>query len=152
MIVPARPAVKQCRTGGITICGWAVSLGRIEGDGVPLQVAAREWALGSEGTPGFAFDNELRGQSVALRAFEIDAAPVTWARFLPFVEAGGYGDERFWLRLASARKSPSIRVDGAGAADAVDACARRPARAAFDLPERVGAFDVLALASGAPCA
>ena len=67
-----------------------------EGDGVPLQVAAREWALGSEGTPGFAFDNELRGQSVALRAFEIDAAPVTWARFLPFVEAGGYGDERFW--------------------------------------------------------
>jgi hypothetical protein len=39
-------------------------------------------------------DHPLR--EVALRAFSIDRAPVTWARFLPFIEAGGYDEPRWW--------------------------------------------------------
>jgi ergothioneine biosynthesis protein EgtB len=46
--------------------------------------------------PGFAFDNELRMHPLDLPACEIDAVPVTWARYLPFVEAGGYRDHRYW--------------------------------------------------------
>ncbi len=45
---------------------------------------------------GFAFDNELGAHDVALAPFAIDRAPVSWARFMPFIEAGGYGDKRWW--------------------------------------------------------
>ncbi len=47
---------------------------------------------------GFAFDNELGRHEIALPAFDIDAAPVSWSRFLPFVDAGGYDDARLWTR------------------------------------------------------
>ncbi len=63
---------------------------------IALHVAARDWTLGWGGASGFAFDNELAQQTVSLRAFEIDAAPVSWARYLPFVQAGGYQDPRWW--------------------------------------------------------
>ena len=60
-----------------------------------LAVPAQRWWLGSgnlEGTAatGFAFDNELTGHPVALSAFDIDAAAVTWARYVPFLEATGH--------------------------------------------------------------
>jgi ergothioneine biosynthesis protein EgtB len=45
---------------------------------------------------GFAFDNELGAHEVAVEAFTIDRSPVTWQRYLPFVEAGGYDDESMW--------------------------------------------------------
>lgn len=45
---------------------------------------------------GFAFDNELRAQPVDLVDFSIDRAPVSWARFLPFIESGGYSLESLW--------------------------------------------------------
>ncbi len=51
--------------------------------------------VGSEG-PGFAFDNELGAHEVELGAFTIDRAPVSWARFLPFVDDGGYDEPRWW--------------------------------------------------------
>lgn len=51
--------------------------------------------LGSDEV-GFAFDNERRAHAVELAPFAISRAPVTWGRFLPFVEAGGYDDERLW--------------------------------------------------------
>ena len=54
-----------------------------------------EWQLGY-GAPGFAFDNELPAHAVGLAAFEIDRQPVSWRRYLPFVEAGGYDDPRYW--------------------------------------------------------
>ena len=77
--------------------------------GIPLAIPARaslpadgelalpggEWQLGY-GAPGFAFDNELPAHAVRLAAFEIDRQPVTWRRYLPFVEAGGYDDPRYW--------------------------------------------------------
>ena len=31
-----------------------------------------------------------------MNAFEIDAQPVTWAQFLPFIESGSYTQRRFW--------------------------------------------------------
>ncbi|MBA3059321.1 MAG: SUMF1/EgtB/PvdO family nonheme iron enzyme [Gammaproteobacteria bacterium] len=68
-----------------------------------LAVPAQRWWLGSgsaqsssesdvasDGAAGFAFDNEWVGHPVALAAFHIDAAAVTWARYLPFVEATGH--------------------------------------------------------------
>lgn len=53
----------------------------------PLHLPAGEWAQGWPG-PGFAFDNELRGEVVAIGAFDIDAQAVHWARYLPAVRAG----------------------------------------------------------------
>ncbi len=60
-----------------------------------MQVPAGCYQLGSQG-PGFAFDNELHAHPVEVDDFSIDRAPVSWARFLPFVESGGYASERFW--------------------------------------------------------
>ncbi|HEX2544755.1 MAG TPA: selenoneine synthase SenA [Ramlibacter sp.] len=60
-----------------------------------LSLEAQNFRLGTHGR-GFAFDNELGGHPVALEPFAIDAEPVTWGRFLPFLEAGGYEDFRWW--------------------------------------------------------
>ena len=60
-----------------------------------LRIAPTDWTLGRSG-PGFAFDNELGAHRVAVNGFEIDAQPVTWAQFLPFVESGSYAQRRFW--------------------------------------------------------
>lgn len=60
-----------------------------------LQIPATDWSLGRAG-PGFAFDNELATHTVHVPAFRIDAAPVTWARYLPFAEAGGYKQRQWW--------------------------------------------------------
>lgn len=60
-----------------------------------LHVPAQHWVLGSAGT-GFAFDNELAARDVALAAFTIDAAPVSWDRFNAFIDAGGYTEPRWW--------------------------------------------------------
>lgn len=60
-----------------------------------LLVPAQQWRLGSDQTDqrtraGFVFDNELASHAVPLSAFYIDAAAVTWAQYLPFLEATGY--------------------------------------------------------------
>ena len=76
-----------------------------------LQVPATAWTLGHRGA-GFAFDNECGSTEVAVPAFEIDAAAVTWAAFLPFVESGGYTQRRCWSdagwawRQASGAQAP----------------------------------------------
>lgn len=54
-----------------------------------LAVPAQTVQLGYTGA-GFAFDNELAAHPVDVGAFHIDAAPVTWARYLPFIEATGH--------------------------------------------------------------
>lgn len=54
-----------------------------------LHVPAQVWTLGHQG-PGFAFDNECTAHPVTLAAFDIDAAPVSWARYLPFVQETGH--------------------------------------------------------------
>ena len=64
--------------------------------------AAGEWPLpqrqlvmGSS-AGGFAFDNELAQHRVDLPATCIDRGCVSWQRYLPFVEAGGYTQRRWW--------------------------------------------------------
>lgn len=51
--------------------------------------------LGHSGA-GFAFDNELGTHEVTLAPFSIERAPLPWGRFLDFIRAGGYDDERHW--------------------------------------------------------
>jgi iron(II)-dependent oxidoreductase len=63
--------------------------------GGELQVAARVFPLGAD-SGGFAFDNELGPHAVQLQPFAIDAAPLAWHAFLPFVEAGGYEEAQWW--------------------------------------------------------
>jgi len=53
-----------------------------------LWIPGRDWTLGGRAR-GFAFDNELDSRTVHLSTFEIDASPVTWRRYLPFLEQGG---------------------------------------------------------------
>ena len=60
-----------------------------------IAVPAGVVTLGHSG-PGFAFDNELGPQLKAVEGFRIDARPVSWAQFLPFVESGSYAQPRFW--------------------------------------------------------
>jgi iron(II)-dependent oxidoreductase len=86
--------------------------------GPALHFDAAGWQLGSAG-PGFAFDNELQSHPVHMPAFGIDAQAVRWAEFLPFVEAGGYADARWWtdegaawLRQSGAVAPRDLRRDG----------------------------------------
>lgn len=44
----------------------------------------------------FGWDNELPALTVRVRPFAIERHDVTNARFLEFVDAGGYGDRRWW--------------------------------------------------------
>ncbi len=82
-----------------------------------LGIAATDWTLGRSG-PGFAFDNELGAHGVAVSAFEIDAQPVTWSQFLPFVESGACAQRRFWSepgwcwRRAQERQAPRYLRQG----------------------------------------
>jgi len=69
---------------------------RISGPVQALNVAAGDWTLGCTGS-GFAFDNELAPHSVHLDAYAIDDRPVSWRRYLPFVEAGAYADPQWWI-------------------------------------------------------
>ena len=64
--------------------------------GAALRLSAQWWRLGSDCVPGFVFDNELAGLDVELTSFAIDAQAVRWLEYLPFVEAGGYDQPRWW--------------------------------------------------------
>lgn len=59
-----------------------------------IALPAQTWQLGHEGT-GFAFDNECSEHPVQVAAFRIDAAPVSWRRYLPFIEASGHSPPRY---------------------------------------------------------
>ena len=78
---------------GIAIDGWRQSA-LADANGA-LSFEAGPWTLGHGGR-GFAFDNELGAHEVVLPATDIDRRAVRWTEFLPFVEAGGYRDARWW--------------------------------------------------------
>lgn len=63
--------------------------------GGELRVPEASFRIGSNGA-GFAFDNELHGHEMRLGPFAIDAEPVTWGAFLPFLEEGGYEELQWW--------------------------------------------------------
>jgi len=62
-----------------------------------LSMPAQVWMLGSSG-PGFAFDNELGAHDVDVGAFEIDSEVISWARYLPCLEATGAAPPRYLRR------------------------------------------------------
>lgn len=64
--------------------------------GPGVEMAAGGWRLGSDPADGFAFDNELGAHDVAVPACRIDAQVLRWAEYLPFVQADGYHDARWW--------------------------------------------------------
>jgi gamma-glutamyl hercynylcysteine S-oxide synthase len=65
-----------------------------------LSIKNQAWTLGYSGA-GFAFDNELGTHSVQLESFEIDAAPVSFAQYLAYVEATRCALPRYVQRSAS---------------------------------------------------
>ena len=80
----AGPSVEARPNNGVVQGAGAWAIGR----GFPRSFGRR--------SPGFAFDNELAPHERTLSDFEIDRAPVTWRRYLPFIDAGGYTDESLW--------------------------------------------------------
>lgn len=68
--------------------------------GPALSLPPATWCLGVPGPlagePGFVFDNECGQLTQSLPGTEIDAQVLRWADYLPFVEAGGYRDPRWW--------------------------------------------------------
>lgn len=66
-------------------------------EGQPLAFGAQDWGLGWQGA-GFAFDNELQAHDVTVDAFEIDSQPVSWARYLPCLDATGAAPPRYLRR------------------------------------------------------
>lgn len=77
---------------GVPLAGLAPAVVTAEGQ---WRLPAGAFRRGSAGA-GFAFDNELAPHDVSVDAFTIDRAPVTWRRYLPFIEAGGYDHPRCW--------------------------------------------------------
>lgn len=49
------------------------------------------------GGDGFCYDIELPEHAVYLNDYRISALPVTNREYMAFIEAGGYGDYRYWL-------------------------------------------------------
>ena len=96
--------------------GWAVRDARwqplpLSGPAPALALPAATVLLG-DGGPGFHFDNELGAHPVELPAFEIDASVRTWADVLPFAEAGGYQDARWWPAASAAWRRQHLRDHG----------------------------------------
>ena len=61
----------------------------------PVLVPAGRWLLGMAES-GFAFDIEQPAHEVEVPEFEIDAQPVSWARYVEFVDDGGYDRQELW--------------------------------------------------------
>ncbi len=62
-----------------------------------LHIPSQRWMLG-HADAGFAFDNELAAHGVDIAPFAIDSTVVTWARYLPFLEATGAAPPRYVRR------------------------------------------------------
>jgi len=65
------------------------------GAGGELRLPAGRFRLGSE-AGGFAFDNELAAHGCDMPECRIDRRALRWGQYLPFVEAGGYGQPQWW--------------------------------------------------------
>jgi len=82
--------------------GIAITEARWQATPLPTPPAALAlpggpWPLGSADT-GFAFDNECGRHEVQIGPCVMDAQVLRWAEYLPFVQAGGYDQARWWTR------------------------------------------------------
>ena len=66
-----------------------------------LALAGTKLRLGHSGG-GFAFDNELGAHEVPLAPCRIARQALRWDEFLPFVEQGGYTQDRWWTAAGRA--------------------------------------------------
>lgn len=89
----AEAAVYMAQNLGIPLRADVTAMGQAAA--AELTLPAQQFRLGA-GATGFAFDNELQAREVAIPAVQIDNQAVSWARFLPFVEAGGYEQPGWW--------------------------------------------------------
>ena len=86
----------------------------------PLRVPGRRWSLGTPPGEGFVPEAERGPEDVTVPDFEIDAQPVSWARFAEFVADGGYDDARLWSEagrrwcVGNGRRAPAFVEQLAG--------------------------------------
>lgn len=96
-----------------------------------LCLPAQRWCLGqpvgtAPGTPGLLPHNERGQWDVAVPEFEIDALPVSWARYAEFAQDGGYDRREVWSPAgwaalqAEGRRAPRhVEQLGSGTSGAV---------------------------------
>jgi gamma-glutamyl hercynylcysteine S-oxide synthase len=111
-------ALYMAQSLGLAIANARWQAAALEGACRPLRFEAGSWALGSRGG-AFAFDNEQACHAVPLPETCIDSQVTRWGEFLAFVEAGGYGQPRWWseagaawLATQKARAPRYVRQDG----------------------------------------
>jgi iron(II)-dependent oxidoreductase len=88
-------AVYMAHGLGVTITDPRWQPAPLPPPGADLALEGGPHRLGHDGA-GFAFDNELAAHETVLAPFRIDRQARRWAEFLPFVEAGGYAEPRWW--------------------------------------------------------
>lgn len=89
-----RAAALQLHAGGEPPLPWREPPAQAERD--PVWLPAQRLMLGSPPGGGAVPENERWAHEVALPEFEIDAQPVTWARYVEFAEDGGYDRRECW--------------------------------------------------------
>jgi len=77
----------------IPVATPAVSSGSCAGD---VEISGGPFQLGAVDDGGFVFDNEKWAHAVDIKPFRMARTPVTNAQFAEFVDAGGYGEQRWW--------------------------------------------------------
>ncbi len=77
---------------GVALPGRSITAAKTEGEWL---VTGGQQRIGGDASE-FCFDNELDAPKLFVEPFCIDRAAVTWRRYLPFVQAGGYDDARLW--------------------------------------------------------
>jgi gamma-glutamyl hercynylcysteine S-oxide synthase len=80
---------------GLDVRGALAAHGPAPAPGGALDVPGASLVAGAA-EPGFQFDNELGAHTVEVAGFSIDAAPVAWRAFLPFIAEGGYDQPALW--------------------------------------------------------
>ena len=97
----AIPLGERVRTGDVLgVLGDprpGVALGH---DGLPdiawVEISAGPFTMGSAEDDQDAYDDEKPAHPLDLPAYRIARFPITNAQYRPFVEVGGYDDERYW--------------------------------------------------------
>lgn len=122
---------RRAEAGAMQAQQLALSVGRAWPLDGPAPGPDGEWACdggaivlgaGQDARPGgFHFEHEGGRLELTLAPFRIDRAAVSWGRYRPFIEDGGYDDARWWSpegwawrqRHSSGRPRHLVMEDGA---------------------------------------